>query len=75
MLYYKRLSLYEREKIYLLKQNNKTQAEIALELDRSQSTISYELSRCPDGLVYLPDRADFDALCKQKRHYGKIAKW
>lgn len=73
MVYYKRLSVYEREKIYLFKQNNKTQAEIAIELGRSQSTISYELNRCPDGLVYLPDRAEVDARFKDKRYNGKIA--
>jgi transposase, IS30 family len=72
MVYYKRLSLYEREKIYLLQKNNKTQAQIALELSRSQSTISYELNRCSSGIGYLPDRADVDALSKQKRHYGKF---
>jgi IS30 family transposase len=73
MVYYKRLSLYEREKIYLFKQNNKTQTEIALLLGRSQSTISYELKRCPGGLVYLPDRANIDARSKDKRYNGKIA--
>lgn len=73
MVYYKRLSLYEREKIYLFKQNNKTQAEIALELKRSQSTISYELSRCAGSLTYLPDRAEADARSKDTRWGGKIA--
>jgi IS30 family transposase len=72
MVYYTRLSLSEREKIYLLQKNNKTQTEIALETGRSQSTISYELNRCWSGIGYLPDRAEVDALSKQKRHYGKL---
>lgn len=55
---YNRISSEEREKIYLLQKNNKTQLEIAFILGRSQSSISYELARCKsDSCGYLPDRA------------------
>ena len=52
---YNRISFEEREKIYLLQKNDKTQLEIAFTLGRSQSSISYELARCKsDACGYLP---------------------
>jgi len=55
---YKRLSLEEREKIYLFRLGGEAIAQISLMLGRHKSTISRELSRCADSnLGYLPDKA------------------
>jgi IS30 family transposase len=71
---YNRISSEEREKIYLLQKNNKTQLEIAFTLGRSQSSISYELARCKsDSCGYLPDRANLHATSRYKRHCGKLS--
>ena len=57
---YKRLSLEEREKIYLLQRNNLSGLEIAKMLNRHKSTISRELRRFKgEELGYLPDKAHY----------------
>lgn len=58
MISYKRLSLEEREKIYLLQKEHYSINAIALDLDRHKSTISRELKRGKDDkLGYLPDKS------------------
>ena len=55
---YTRISLEEREKIYLLQKQNFNITSIARELGRNKSNISRELKRCAnDPLGYMPDRA------------------
>ena len=55
---YTRISLEEREKIYLLQKQNFNITSIAKELGRNKSNISKELKRCDnDHLGYIPDRA------------------
>lgn len=55
---YTRISLEEREKIYLLQKQNFNITGIARELGRHKSNISRELKRCEnDPLGYIPDRA------------------
>ena len=55
---YRRISLEEREKIYLLQKQNFNITSIARELGRNKSNISRELRRCAnDPLGYMPDRA------------------
>ncbi len=55
---YTRISLEEREKIYLLQKRNFNITSIARELGRDKSNISRELKRCAnDPLGYMPDRA------------------
>jgi IS30 family transposase len=55
---YTRISLEEREKIYLLLKKNLNVSTIAKELGRNKSNISREIRRCKDNhLGYIPDRA------------------
>jgi transposase, IS30 family len=55
---YRRLSLEEREKIYLLQKTCNSKTEISKFLGRHKSTISRELNRFKDSpLGYLPDKA------------------
>lgn len=55
---YRRLSLEEREKIYLLQKTCNSKTEISKLLGRHKSTISRELNRFKDSpLGYLPDKA------------------
>ena len=55
---YKRLSLEEREKIYLLQRDSFAGSEIAKILGRHKATISRELSRFKgEDIGYLPDKA------------------
>lgn len=55
---YTRISLEEREKIYLLQKQGLNITSIAKELNRHKSNISRELRRCAaDPLCYIPDRA------------------
>ena len=57
---YTRISLEEREKIYMLQKENLNITSIARELGRHKSSISRELKRCSsDPLGYIPDRAHF----------------
>jgi IS30 family transposase len=66
---YKRLSLEEREKIYLLRQTGKTIAKISRCLDRHKSTISRELNRFKDSVLgYLPDKAHMEYKSKLSRN-------
>ncbi len=52
---YRRISLKEREKIYLLQKQNFNITSIARELGRNKSNISRELKRCAnDPLGYMP---------------------
>jgi len=70
---YNRITSEDREKIYFLKQNDTTQSEMASFLGKSQSSISYELSRCRSDLAgYLPHNADLDAISKYKKYHGKL---
>ena len=55
---YTRISLEEREKIYLLQKQGLNITSISKELNRHKSNISRELRRCADDpLGYIPDRA------------------
>ena len=55
---YTRISLEEREKIYLLQKQGLNITSISKELKRHKSNISRELKRCADDpLGYIPDRA------------------
>lgn len=66
---YKRLSLEEREKIYLLQRNNLSGLEIAKMLNRHKSTISRELRRFKgEELGYLPDKAHLQYKSKLSRN-------
>lgn len=59
MLGYKRLSLEEREKIYLYLHQDKGITEISSSLGRHKSTISREIKKNRDKILgYLPDKAD-----------------
>ena len=58
---YTRISLEEREKIYLLQRQNLNITSIARELGRNKSSVSRELKRSiSDPLGYIPDRAHFN---------------
>lgn len=67
---YTRISLEEREIIYLLLQEGSNISDIANNLCRNKSSISRELKRCSnDTLGYMPDRAHTlyrDGLSKNK---------
>jgi len=55
---YTRISLEEREKIYLLQKQGLNITSISKELNRHKSNISREVRRCADDpLGYIPDRA------------------
>ncbi len=57
---YTRISLKERENIYLLQKQGLNITSIANNLGRHKSNISRELKRCvEDPLGYIPDRAHF----------------
>lgn len=58
---YKRLTLEEREMILALVNQGKTNREIAHTLNRSHSTISRELKRCPTKYEYSPSKAHKNA--------------
>jgi IS30 family transposase len=72
---FKQLTPQERDRIYQLYQNGKTQAEIAKELGRNKGTISRELRRNWHQIFdeYLPDtaqrKADRRKAVSRKRHY------
>ncbi len=69
MIKYTRLSLEERENIYLLQRQGLNITSIAGELGRHKSSISRELKRCAgDYLGYLPDRAHFIYRIKLSRN-------
>jgi transposase, IS30 family len=62
MTKYNRMTLEERETIYLSLKLKQTQTSIAHLLGRHKSSVSRELKRCKnDSLGYLPDRAQGDA--------------
>ena len=57
MTKYNRMTLQEREKIYILLQTNHNKTFIAKQLGRNKSSISRELARCnSDPIGYIPDR-------------------
>jgi transposase, IS30 family len=68
---YKRLSLEEREHIYALVNQGKTNREISTILNRSHSTISRELKRCGTKFEYSPSKAHTNArgkdLCRGRK--------
>ncbi len=72
---FKQLTPQERDRIYQLYQDGKTQAEIAKELGRNKGTISRELKRNWHQIFdeYLPDtaqrKADRRKAMGRKRHY------
>ncbi len=57
MTKYKRLSLEEREQIFALVNQGKTNREISIHLNRSHTTISKELKRCGTKYEYSPSKA------------------
>jgi transposase, IS30 family len=74
MMKYKRLTLEEREKIFALVNQGKTNREISLVLKRSHTTISRELKRCGTKFEYSPSKADSKARKEDpKRGRKKIA--
>ena len=71
------LTSKKREEIYALKQEGRTQKEIAEMIGCSQSTISKEIKRNHAGprLGYLPDRANKIARNRRKQAKNKVTKW
>jgi IS30 family transposase len=66
---YSRISLLEREKIYKLYLEKKSQIEIAKTIGRNKSTISRELARCRDSdLGYIPYSAQEQAKQRKRRN-------
>ncbi len=66
---YTRISLREREIIYKLHLEQKTQNEISKVIGRNKSSVSRELSRYKDSdLGYIPDRADEQAKKRKRRN-------
>lgn len=58
---YKRLTLEERERIHALLNQGKSNREIAVDLNRSHTTISRELKRCGTKYEYSPSKAQKQA--------------
>ena len=54
---YKRMTLEERERIFALVNQGKTNRAIALDINRSHTTISKELRRCGTKFEYSPSKA------------------
>jgi IS30 family transposase len=78
MKQYNHLSLDEREKLYLMKKEDKSIRSIAIMLKRSPSSISRELRRNIDvskNLGYLPDRANNLAVKRKAKHGTKIFRY
>jgi IS30 family transposase len=78
MKHYNHLSLDEREKLYLMKKEDKSIRTIAIMLKRSPSSISRELRRNVDvskNLGYLPDRAHNLSVKRQAKHGTKISRY
>jgi IS30 family transposase len=71
---YTRLTLKEREEIYLLQKNNHGIREIAERLNRSPSTISREIYRNRSDIGYLPDRAQDQTTNRRKNKDTKLDK-
>lgn len=71
------LNMQEREKLYMAKSIGKSIRKIALDLGRSPSTISRELSRNTKDpeLGYLPDRADVVAKARRYVCIPKLERW
>lgn len=66
---YTRISFLEREIIYKLHLEKKTQNEIAKIIGRNKSTVSRELTRCADSdLGYIPDRSNEQAKQRKRRN-------
>src|SRR5271170_6928126 len=57
MMKYKRMTLEERERIFALVNQGKTNREIATATNRSHTTISKELGRCGTKFEYSPSKA------------------
>lgn len=74
MIKYIRLSLEEREKIYLLKQNKYSIRRIAKQVGRAPSTIKRELDRNCAAIGYLPDSAHKFYLKRRINHQIKLDK-
>jgi transposase, IS30 family len=68
---YTRISLLEREIIYKLHLEKKSQTEISQITGRNKSSICRELLRCKDSdLGYVPDRADEQAKQNKRQRNG-----
>jgi IS30 family transposase len=74
MTRYKRLSLEEREKIYLFQRNGSNISEIAMNIGRHKSTISREFKRYEDDILgYLPDKAQLQYRSRLSRNKALFA--
>lgn len=71
---YKQLSLEEREKIYIYRNEEKSLRFIAKQLGRSVASISREIGRNCSELGYLPDRANLRAKTHRYKNNKKINK-
>lgn len=58
MTKYKRLTLEEREQIFSLVNQGKSNRKIAISLNRAHTTIAKELKRCGTKFEYSPSKAD-----------------
>ena len=68
---YTRISLLEREIIYKLHLEKKSQTQISEITGRNKSSICREISRCKDSdLGYVPDRADEQARQSKRQRSG-----
>ena len=74
MIKYIKLSLEEREKIYLLQQNKYSIRQIAKQIGRAPSTIKRELDRNCAAIGYLPDSAHKFYLNRRVKQQTKLAK-
>ena len=74
MKHYTHLSIIEREKLFLLRQQGWKYRDIAIELKRSHSALVREYNRNIKSteLGYLPDTADMFAKTRKARHGLKI---
>jgi len=74
---YTHLTLEEREKLYLMKNNNMSYAKIGLALGRHPSTVRRELERNTDAsraLGYLPDSANTISAQRRIGYGSKISR-
>ena len=68
---YTRISLLEREIIYKLHLEKKSQTQISQITGRNKSSICREIARCKDSdLGYVPDRADEQAKQSKRQRSG-----
>ena len=78
MKQYTHLSLDEREKLYIMKNNGESLRNIGKTLNRCHTSLSRELRRnisSNNNLGYLPDTADKLAGSRKAKHGGKISRY